>query len=49
MTEGRNELVFRPLRRADIPSFTEVIRLGIGRLERSTGLDEGAEAMFSML
>jgi len=41
--------VFRQIRRADLPTFVEVIRLGIGKLEHSTGLDEGAEAMFQSL
>ncbi|HKN06240.1 MAG TPA: GNAT family N-acetyltransferase [Thermoplasmata archaeon] len=40
---------FRQLRRADLPTFTNVIRLGIGKLERSTGLDQSAEAMFAMM
>lgn len=41
--------MFRQIRRADLPTFVEVIRLGIGKLEHSTGLDEGAEAMFQSL
>jgi len=49
MTDATNPLVFRQLRRADLPTFSQVIHLGIGKLERSTGLDEGAEAMFQML
>ncbi|MGD0587952.1 MAG: GNAT family N-acetyltransferase [Thermoplasmata archaeon] len=49
MTEGGSPLVFRQIRRADLPTFVEVIRLGIGKLEHSTGLDEGAEAMFQSL
>ncbi|MGP8076236.1 MAG: GNAT family N-acetyltransferase [Thermoplasmata archaeon] len=49
MTEGGNPLVFRQIRRADLPTFVEVIRLGLGKLEHSTGLDEGAEAVFQSL
>jgi len=49
MTAGGDSLEFRQLRRADLPTFSTVLRLGIGKLERSTGLDESAEAMPAML
>lgn len=39
----------RHLRRADLPTFWKVLALAVGNLERSTGLDEGAEAMFGQL
>jgi len=35
-----NSIEFRPLRRSDRDQYLEVIRYGIGKLERSTGLDE---------
>jgi len=49
MSGNADSLVFRELRRSDLPTFSKVIHLGIGNLERSTGLDEGAEAMFRTL
>jgi len=49
MTAGSRPLIFREIRRADLPTFSAVIRLGIGKLEQSTGLAEGAEAMFQSL
>lgn len=49
MTETANLLVYRRLHRADLPSFTQVILLGIGKLERSTGLDQGVEPMVDTL
>jgi ribosomal protein S18 acetylase RimI-like enzyme len=47
--EESDGLVFREIRRADLPTFSKVIHFGIGKLEHETGLDEGAEAMFRML
>jgi len=41
--------VVRELRRADLPSFLRVLRLGIGELERATGLDASAEGSFDQL
>jgi len=41
--------VFRPLRRRDEPKFLEVVMMGVGNLERSTGLDASAEALIRSL
>ena len=49
MRGGSDSLIFRELRRADLPTFTTVMRLGIGKLERSTGLDQNAEAMVTVM
>jgi ribosomal protein S18 acetylase RimI-like enzyme len=49
VAENANAIVYRDLRRADLPTFTQVILLGVGRLERSTGLDQGVEPMVQML
>jgi len=40
---------FRALRRADLPTFGKVFLLGVGNLERSTGLDYNAETMVKSL
>jgi ribosomal protein S18 acetylase RimI-like enzyme len=49
MSSGTDRLAFRQLRRADLPTFAQVSSLGIGNFERSTGLDESAEALSRVL
>lgn len=49
MTETAGPLEYRLLRRRDIPSFLTVVLQGIGKLERSTGLDRSAEKMVRSL
>ena len=41
--------VVRPLRRSDYPRYVEVVRLAVGKFERSTGLDVGSEATIAQL
>ena len=49
MTDATRPLEFRTLRRADVPAYLPVILLGVGNLERSTGLDRGSESTLRML
>jgi ribosomal protein S18 acetylase RimI-like enzyme len=49
MTEVAGSLEYRLLRRSDVPSYLTVVLQGIGKLERSTGLDRGAEKMVRSL
>jgi GNAT superfamily N-acetyltransferase len=49
VAEKTNPVLYRRLFRSDIPSFTRVVLFGIGKLERSTGLDQGVEPMVEML
>lgn len=37
---GSPTIIYRELRRADLPSFEKVLTYGLGPLERATGLDE---------
>jgi len=49
MTEPTGTLTFRSLRRSDYPNYRPVVLLGLGKLERSTGLDRSSEVMVAML
>jgi len=46
---GVDSWVVRSLQRSDLASYAETLHYGIGPLERSTGLDENAEATFRSL
>lgn len=49
MTDATRPLEFRRLRRADVPEYLRVLAQGIGKLERSTGLDRGTEGTLRTL
>jgi hypothetical protein len=49
MTETAEPWEYRLLRRSDVPSYLKVVLLGIGNLERATGLDRSADSMVRLL
>lgn len=49
MTATEGSLEYRLLRRSDVPSYIDLVLPTIGKLERATGLDRGAESMIRSL
>jgi ribosomal protein S18 acetylase RimI-like enzyme len=49
MSRSPPAIEYRELRRADLPSFDELIPQGLGELERATGLDQLAITQFKSL
>jgi len=49
MAESSRTVEYRELRRSDLPSFDGLIPQGLGKLERSTGLDQLAISQFGSL